>query len=196
MTHDTSNGALRRPRADAERNRAHIVSVAMQLLARNPDCTFEEIVMGSGLGRTTVFRHFRTRDELIEAVVGVAVGEFNRLLDEAQLDTGPAVDALKRLISSTAELANRLPILLADSMPAVEAIADAQLHAPLARLALLFERGQETGEFRTDVSSGWMVEAMKAIMDAAFRRIGRGHSSIEELNALVIPFVIGGTIAR
>jgi AcrR family transcriptional regulator len=195
MTNDTSSPAVRRPRADAERNRAQIVNVAMQLLAQNPDCTFEEIVVGSGLGRTTVFRHFRTRDELIEAVVGEAVGEFNRLLDEAQLDTGPAVDALKRLITSTAELANRLPILLVDKMPAVEAIADEQLHAPLARVASLFERGQRTGEFRTDVTSAWMVEAMQAIMDAAFRRIGRGHSSIDQLDALVIPFVLGGIAA-
>ena len=200
MTHDTpglrlAGEPLRRPRADAERNRAHILAVAMERLADDPAVAFEEIVTASGLGRTTVFRHFASRDELLLAVVGLVAHEFGELLDEVRLEQGTATEALLRLIVAAGELANRVPILLAAQMPDVEAIAEMHAASQLMRVARLFERGQATGEFRKDVSSLWMVEALHALMDAAFRRIGRGGAAPTDLRHLVTPFILGGVTA-
>jgi TetR/AcrR family transcriptional regulator, mexCD-oprJ operon repressor len=201
MTNDTPALRLageppRRPRADAERNRAHILAIAMQCLADDPSVAFEEIVASSGLGRTTVFRHFASRDELLLAVVGLVAHEFDALLDDVRLEQGTATEALLRLIDAAGELANRLPILLAGKMPSADDIAEAHTAATLMRVARLFERGQATGEFRRDVSSLWLVEAVQALMDAAFRRIGRGGASATDITHLVMPFILGGVVAK
>lgn len=182
----------RRPRADAERNRAHIIGVAMACFAANMSATLEDVVAASGLGRTTVFRHFRSRDDLLHAVLHEVTSEFDAMLDEARLDEGSPTEALVRLVSAAGEIAHRLPILVSARHHEFQELAEADADAALMRVNRLFERGQQAGEFRTDVSAAWLTAATHAIMEAAFMHIGEGHAETADLSALVLPYVVGG----
>jgi AcrR family transcriptional regulator len=60
--------AGRGPRADALRNRERLLASASRLFVeRGPDVPFTEIAKDAGVGVGTVYRHFPTRDLLIEA---------------------------------------------------------------------------------------------------------------------------------
>jgi serine phosphatase RsbU (regulator of sigma subunit) len=65
---DNPVGRRRRRRSDAALNRTRIVEAARHLLATDPDATMAQIAKAAGLGRGTAYRHFPTRDELVEAV--------------------------------------------------------------------------------------------------------------------------------
>jgi AcrR family transcriptional regulator len=59
----------RKPRADAERNRERILEVAKQVFTRDgAAASLDDIARRSGIGNATLYRHFSTRDDLIEAV--------------------------------------------------------------------------------------------------------------------------------
>jgi AcrR family transcriptional regulator len=59
----------RKPRADAERNRERILEVAKQAFTRDgAAASLDDIARRSGIGNATLYRHFPTRDALIEAV--------------------------------------------------------------------------------------------------------------------------------
>jgi len=59
----------RKPRADAERNRLRLLEIARATFAdEGPAASLEEIAAAAGLGIGTLYRHFPTRDALIEAV--------------------------------------------------------------------------------------------------------------------------------
>jgi serine phosphatase RsbU (regulator of sigma subunit) len=58
----------RRQRSDAALNRAKIIDTARTLLADNGDASIRAIAAAAGLGRGTVHRHFKTREELMDAV--------------------------------------------------------------------------------------------------------------------------------
>ena len=59
----------RKPRADAERNRERILEIAKEVFTENgAAASLDDIVRRSGLGSGTLYRHFPTRDALIEAV--------------------------------------------------------------------------------------------------------------------------------
>ncbi len=59
----------RKPRADATRNRERILEVAKEVFTRDgATASFDDIARRSGIGNATLYRHFPTRDELIEAV--------------------------------------------------------------------------------------------------------------------------------
>lgn len=61
--------AARRPRADAERNRLRLLDAAKQAFAdRGAGASLEEIARTAGVGIGTLYRHFPTREALIEAV--------------------------------------------------------------------------------------------------------------------------------
>jgi AcrR family transcriptional regulator len=59
----------RKPRADAQRNRERILEVAKQVFTRDgAAASLDDIARRSRIGSGTLYRHFPTRDALIEAV--------------------------------------------------------------------------------------------------------------------------------
>ena len=68
MTKNRSTTA-RKPRTDALRNRERILEVAKEVFTRQgANASLEEIAKQAGVGTGTLYRHFPTRDELIEGV--------------------------------------------------------------------------------------------------------------------------------
>jgi len=59
----------RKPRTDAQRNRERILEVAKQEFTRSgTNASLDDIVREAGVGAGTLYRHFPTREALIEAV--------------------------------------------------------------------------------------------------------------------------------
>ncbi|GAA3987036.1 TetR/AcrR family transcriptional regulator [Actinomadura viridis] len=68
-------------RADAQRNRARILEAAEAVFAaKGPAASTEEIALRAGVGIGTVFRHFPTKEALLQAIIG-------RLADRLAEDT-------------------------------------------------------------------------------------------------------------
>lgn len=64
------------PRADAVRNRQHIVTVARAAFAREgTELPVREIAERAGVGAATVYRHFPARADLVAAVLAEHVAE-------------------------------------------------------------------------------------------------------------------------
>jgi AcrR family transcriptional regulator len=65
--HSQSTG--RKPRSDAQENRDRILDVAKEAFARSgANTSLDDIAKQAGVGPGTLYRHFPTRDALIEAV--------------------------------------------------------------------------------------------------------------------------------
>jgi AcrR family transcriptional regulator len=61
--------SARKPRADATRNRERILEVAREVFTRDgAAASLDDIARRSGVGNATLYRHFPTRDDLLEAV--------------------------------------------------------------------------------------------------------------------------------
>jgi AcrR family transcriptional regulator len=87
--------ATARPlRADAQRNRDRLLEVAVLMLSRVPDVTLDAIAKEAGVGIGTLYRHFPTREALIDAAYR---NELARLCDSAfdLLRDMPADQALR-----------------------------------------------------------------------------------------------------
>ena len=68
-TSSTTDLPARKPRADARRNRERIVEVArLAFIKHGVNATLDDIAKEAGIGPGTLYRHFPTRDALIEAV--------------------------------------------------------------------------------------------------------------------------------
>lgn len=69
MTTKQAKSATRKPRADAERNRERILEVAKEAFTRyGANASLDDIAKEAAVGAGTLYRHFPTRDALIEAV--------------------------------------------------------------------------------------------------------------------------------
>jgi AcrR family transcriptional regulator len=95
MTKETSQSAQRKPRMDAQRNRERILEVAKEAFTRfGADASLDEIAKQAGVGAGTLYRHFPTRDALIEAVYRSEVEKL-AAAERKFTETMPPIDALR-----------------------------------------------------------------------------------------------------
>lgn len=90
-------------RADALRNRAAILAAARELVIdRGPDVGMDEIAAAAGVAVGTLYRHFPTKRDLIEAIVAELTTMIGQSLDAALAratdEPGSAVDELIALL--------------------------------------------------------------------------------------------------
>jgi AcrR family transcriptional regulator len=95
MPKKTLQPARRKPRTDAQRNRERILGVAKEAFARSGASTsLDDIAKQTGVGAGTLYRHFPTRDALLEAVYRIEVEKLaaaERKLAQAM----PPIEALR-----------------------------------------------------------------------------------------------------
>jgi AcrR family transcriptional regulator len=64
-----SRSTSRKPRADAQRNRERILEVAKEAFTRSgANTSLDDVAKEAGVGPGTLYRHFPTREELLQAV--------------------------------------------------------------------------------------------------------------------------------
>jgi TetR/AcrR family transcriptional repressor of mexCD-oprJ operon len=156
-------------RADAVRNREAILDAALQVLVRRPDAGLAEVARACGLTRTTVYAHFAGREQLLEELLTRAVRETVALIDASDPGSGPAQDALLRVLAASwQQVSAHAPLV--DTVGRVLGDRVEELHAPVAdRLLALVRRGRLEGAFRGDVPEGWQLSVYFALVHAAGR---------------------------
>lgn len=68
ISETAANQSNSAPRRDVQRNRARLIEAARSLLADHPQVSMAAVSEAAGLGRNTIYRHFPTRNALLEAV--------------------------------------------------------------------------------------------------------------------------------
>ncbi|MFE1595480.1 TetR/AcrR family transcriptional regulator [Nocardia sp. NPDC058705] len=166
-------------RADATRSKAAVLDAATRLLAIQPDAGMAAIAAEAGVTRQTVYAHFASRDDLINAVIDRTTGQAVETMRAADLDSGPATDALLRMLDLGWRFFRVSP--LANHVGSFARQRDEDRHLPINdRLFRLVTRGQHAGEFDTTVAAQWLVTAIVAVSHAAGDEVRAGRMTQEE----------------
>jgi AcrR family transcriptional regulator len=192
MTRSSPDGAAtagRPMRADARRNYERLVAAAGAAFAEHgTDASMDDIARRAGVGPGTLYRHFPTRQALLEAVYRDQVEALCALAYELR-DTLPPGEALAAWLRAVAgyvtakrELAAALMSGPGEERPEVFAAAKQAMRE--AGTALV-RRAQEAGEVRGDVDVADLLKLGHAIALAAEHAPG-GPDQADRLLALVM----------
>lgn len=162
--------AARKPRADALRNRDRILEVAKQAFTRHgADASLDEIAKQAGVGPGTLYRHFPTRESLLEAVYRT---ELEKLAASGQrlAETKPPVEALRAwlhlfvdAVAAKKLIGPALNTLLGDPKKVFEA-SYAQMHQAVRALV---RRGIQSGDLRNDLDPADLIHALVGVSNVA-----------------------------
>src|ERR1700749_4094753 len=93
----------RKPRADAVRNRELVLEAAKAVFsAGGAEASLEAVARRAGVGIGTLYRHFPTREALLEAVYGREAEQLSELAERLQRDV-PPVEALRRWLRANVD---------------------------------------------------------------------------------------------
>ncbi|HEX9032515.1 MAG TPA: TetR/AcrR family transcriptional regulator [Streptosporangiaceae bacterium] len=184
------SGAVRELRADARRNITAILDAALDCLARDPQANIIDIASAAGVGRVTLYGHFATRSQLVEAAFVHALRQAEETLDALDLSGDPR-EALTKLATSSWQIMDRYRGALAAAQRELP-LGRIRSHVdePMIRVASLIGRGQREGVFRTDLPTDWLVAMFYTVMHGAVSEIAAGRLAAEDaaqvINATVL----------
>lgn len=159
-------------KSESTRAERRIIEQAAHVLAEGRGRTMQEIADISGIGRTTLYRHFRTREDLIRAIKRQALEEARAAIVAGHLDEGNAEDALRRAIAGLIGVGDRYRILVEEGLSKEEMHDDREDIG--TELYALVARGQRDGAFTSTLSPHWILTAMGHLVMAAIEQVQAG----------------------
>jgi AcrR family transcriptional regulator len=168
------------PRRDAERNRQKLLAAGREVFAEDPGAPFEEVARRAGVGIGTLYRHFPTRDALVEVIYAEHIDGVLAAAEEAA-DAEDAWGALVAFLERVLELqARNLPLRGVFLRHGTDAALAERRRLIQPALARLVARGREQGVVRDDFTLGdlslalWsfapIFEATSAVAPGVWRR--------------------------
>ncbi|GAB2857965.1 TetR/AcrR family transcriptional regulator [Actinocorallia aurea] len=148
-------------RADARRNRDSLLAVARQVIAEEgTDASLRSVARRAGVGIGTLYRHFPTREALLEAVVGDGFDALralaDRLLAEEPSPRAALATWLRRFSANSGACRGLSGSVLSGlNDPASELHVSAEaMHLAATRL---LTRAQEAGEVRAGITAADVI---------------------------------------
>ncbi len=181
-------------RADAQRNRDALLAAAREAFVGGElDIRIEEIARRAGVGVGTLYRHFETREAILQAVyrqeVDLIFGSASKLLATHPPDQALAL-YLHRIVDHVAKnpgLATALEVVL--SSPGGGDFGDQKL---LESLGMLMRAAAAEGTLRDDVTPETMLAALGSLC-ASHLRPGWKESTRAVIDLLIDGLRLGAT---
>lgn len=172
MAMSTAPTPARPMRADARRNHDRLLGEARTIFAaQGTDASLEDIARKAGVGIGTLYRHFPTRQALMNAVFQEALTALldrSRELAHADQPCTALVTWLGAIITHAGEYRGLAQALMSASGDETSALTSC--HVPLRQAgARLLARAQTSGSVRADVSIDDLLQLTNAIALASER---------------------------
>jgi AcrR family transcriptional regulator len=158
-----STEIVRKPRADAVRNRERVLEAAKAVFsAGGSEASLEAVARQAGVGIGTLYRHFPTREALFEAVYRREVEQLGDLAEQLQCAPEP-VEALRRWMRANVEFVATKKGMI--SALALVAHGSTELYAYsfdrlTKAIGTLLARAVAAGEIRGDISAEDVLRAL------------------------------------
>jgi AcrR family transcriptional regulator len=171
MTGAPESTAVRKPRRDVQRNRDALLGAARDEFAEQGlGAPLEHIARRAGLGIATLYRHFPTRVELVDAILTCAVKAHAEIAERALAMDDPWSGFAYYLEESCRLAAENRGVsdMMSVRLPEARCAEAAKRHA-FEVIGRVIRRAQDSGQLRTDLTStdlAFLTWANSRILDA------------------------------
>lgn len=183
---------MARPRSEEAREAALGATVDLVLEVGVDGVTFEEVAARSGVAKSTLYRHFGTKQSMVAAAVSSC------MVQHTTPDTGVLAEDLREIFDGykATEEARRLPDIFpavvagADTCPELQCLADAILEERRRPIRTVLQLAQLRGEVQPDTD----LDVAFALLIGPFvhRRMVERREITPEFRDAVIEVVVAG----
>lgn len=154
----TAEKAERPLRRDAVENRERVLAAAVAMFAREGrDVSMAAIADAAGVGVGTLYRRYRTREELLDALTERSFGLVHTAITEAAGGGGPAIVILGRFLDTTIDHRHELVLPLHGGPRDLGTHAAALQSRIRSEIASVLALGRHDHTLRTDVTAADVI---------------------------------------
>jgi AcrR family transcriptional regulator len=151
-------------RADARRNRARILAAAEEVFAeRGSSGSTEEVAARAGVAIGTVFRHFPTKQALLQAIMKELLGRLAGQAAELAADGDPGTALFAFFADLVGQAAEKRTVVELLAAGGVDVSIAGSVQALRESVGQLLSQAQEAGVVREDVR----LDAVVALLTGA-----------------------------
>ena len=181
---------------DHEKIERHLLDSAAEVLCRDSGASLAQVASAAGVSRTTLHRHFATRQDLLRALAHDALDRVAAAVDGSVLAEGPAAEVLTAVAAAVLPLADELRFLdLGASVWNLPELIE-RWYDLAEPLEAVIRKGQRDGALRADQPPAWIVDVFTSTVWAASDGIRDGRIARRDAVGLIVDTVLNGTVAR
>jgi AcrR family transcriptional regulator len=150
--------------ARAIRSQKALLKAGLELLNNNHEATLSDIATHAGVGRTTLYRQYETREKLITAIAIDCLETINEATKPIERDAKTALDAIRMLFELAMPLTEEFQFLLIldqfiESDPQIAKIYKQQNQ----EMVDLVEYGKKKKEIDKSLPTSWLVGLIEGL---------------------------------
>ncbi|MGI9232592.1 MAG: TetR/AcrR family transcriptional regulator [Woeseiaceae bacterium] len=179
--------------ARAERSQQALLQAGLELLNANPDASLSDIANHAGVGRTTLYRQYETREKLVSAIAVYCLETFDQVTDPIEQQATSIIDAVRLLFDLAMPLTQELQFLMSldkstGSDPVIVAIGEdytKQMHE-------LVEQGKKEGSIDKSLPTSWVANLIDGLFIVGWIQQQDGAYTSEKVAAFAFTSFCSG----
>lgn len=172
-----------------ERTRAVILEAAARVLRRRPDAAMADIADEAGVGRATLYRHFPTRDSLLQGAEEAAIAELTEGIEAANLGDLAVERAIARLTSVFMRTGAKYAAFISQDEEHPDSVDKQRVMQPVRDV---IDRGVRDGVLRADPPTDVLFEMFGALLERALWLTVAGTTTPEAATDAVVDLFLDG----
>jgi TetR/AcrR family transcriptional repressor of mexCD-oprJ operon len=172
-----------------ERTRAVILEAAARVLGRRPDASMADIADEAGVGRATLYRHFPTRDSLLQGAEEAGIAELTEGIEAANLGDLAVERAIARLISVFMRTGAKYAAFITQDEDHPDSVDKQRVLQPVRDV---IDRGVRDGVLRADLPTDMLFEMFGALLERALWLTVAGTTTPEAATDAVVDLFLDG----
>lgn len=160
-----------------------ILNAAFATYAAKPTATLAEVATAAGIGRATLHRHFKGREDLMTALALKAIKDIDTAFDEATRDAESYTDAMRLGLDAMTALADRQTFLETEPLDHVPEVTR-EYERQRKELTEAMEEVRKEGSIAANIPTAWAVKTYEAMIYTAWSMVKDGEATPKQASAL------------
>ena len=180
----------------SERSKAVLLETAARVLAENPGISLAEVASRAGIGRATLYRHFPSREQLIQALAERSIEELDQALAGVYERSATALEYFQGMMDAVVPLGDRYHFLSREWDTLTDPVLRKSLDRQMQGLEETVEALKAEGAIALDVPTAWAVAAIDSLIYAAWSSVHEGRVARREAAQLAVRTLLDGLSPR
>lgn len=183
--------------ARANRSREALINAGIQLFLKNPGASLKEVAEFAGVGRATLYRHFDTRDQLIQEIAQESLIMTDSVMVPIKQQQLSAEESIRAIFHAIMPMADRYHFLLSLwSIAGDNEEVMATYMRQLSELNELVEHARSEGFIREELSNEWIVLTIDTMIYSGWWLISEGQCTPEQAAEQAVMTLFNGVAKK